>query len=143
MKQIKIVNEEGVVLRRFYTIREAAHYYQVRPSTIIYHTNNRKTINGEQFLYDDEKTYMTQRVLTYRKPFLKNVNDGDEPPKDIDWSKCNKVPYVVIHKHLCKTICPYSLSPKPFVGSGNCLGCSHFRWRDKENHIVYCVGHRF
>lgn len=143
MKGIKILNEKGDIIRRFYTIREAAHYYQVRPATIIYRTNNKKVVDGEVFLYDNELDYMSKYVVAYRKPFLKGIDDSDEPPKGIDWSKCVEVPYDVKYNHLCRTVCPYSLSPKPLVGSGKCLGCTHFRWRDKEKHIVYCVGHRF
>lgn len=134
-KKVKIENDEGEVLHIFDSVKEAASFYGIRPEAMAYRAKTKYSRDGEtvSFLETNRRCNGKRRRRSYKE-------DEDFV---FDVKKHCKVSYVVVMKHVCITPCPYSSSPKPFVGSSLCMDCSHFKRRDKENNVVFCTGHRF
>lgn len=135
-KKIKVENDEGEIIRIFDSVKEAALYYGIQPEGMTYRVKNKICKNGETVSFLEMKSSdgisdKRRRLKRYNGVFKFNEN------------KHCKVPYEVVSGVVCITPCPYSLSPKPFVGSCGCLDCSHFKIKDQEKHIVICTGHRF
>lgn len=135
-KKVKVENDDGEIIRIFYTIKDAASYYGIQPEAITYRAKNRFSRDGETFSFVETTLNSGIRAKNRR---LKNYSGKFT----FDERKHCQVPYRLVRKHVCITPCPFSVSPKPFVGSCRCLDCSYFKERDKDKMIVFCTGHRF
>lgn len=136
VKKIKVENDEGEIIRIFDTIKEAASYYGLRPEGMTYRAKHRICKNGETVSFLEIRT---SNGLSSKRRRLKKYNGIFK----FNAKKHCKVPYELMMGCVCITPCPFSLSPKPRVGSCKCLDCSYFKIKDKEKQFVVCTGHRF
>lgn len=138
MKTVIITNARGEIIMRFETIVEAAKFYGINKSAMAYRAKTRFTINGETTSFED--------VDVYDKLMDKEMRRNEKIYEDgfpFDERKHIKIKYEVNRSMMCITPCPYLEAPKPFVGSGRCQSCQHFKYKDKGNRIVICSGHKF
>ena len=132
-KKIKVENDDGEIIRIFDTIKEAAAFYGVQPEGMTYRAKHRICKNGETV------SFLEQHQAGVGRKRRKNYNGVFK----FDEKKHCKVYYELTMGCVCITPCPFSLSPKPRVGSWECLDCSYFKIKDQENRFVVCTGHRF
>lgn len=138
MRRINVIDLNGDVLDTFETLKDAAQFYGVKESTIIYRIKTQHIFNGEMVQYETVLPHDCLEAKRYkRNRYKKNENIRW---CDVDKDNYKKVEYKIKMKHVCITPCPYSQSPKPMVGSARCEGCSRFKFRDSESKIVYCTG---
>lgn len=138
MRSIIITNIYGDVVRRFDTIVEAAKFYGINKGAMAYRAKTKFYRNGETTSFEDTEIY--ENIFT--KPMKRNKENYPNG-YPFDEKKHVKVKYEVSKNKLCVTPCPYLEAPKPFVGSGRCQICTHFKYKDKENGCVICSGHKF
>ena len=135
-KKVKVENDNGEIIRVFDSVKDAASYYGIQPEGMTYRIKHRICNNGETVSFLETKC---SNGLDKRLRRLKNYSGVFK----FNEKKHCKVHYEVVSGCVCVTPCPYSLSPKPFVGSCKCLDCSHFKIKDQEQRFVICSGHRF
>lgn len=136
VKKVKVENDDGEIIRVFDSVKEAALYYGIQPEGMTYRIKHKICNKGETVSFLEEQC---SNGLDKRFRRLKNYSGVFK----FNEKKHCKVHYEVVSGCVCVTPCPFSLSPKPFVGSCKCLDCSHFKIKDQEQRFVICTGHRF
>ena len=123
----------------FDTVKDAAAYAKVKPTTMSWRLKNR-TVDSNGWLYlaeemSEEHLEKRARRMKYKTIEVFKSDDVELEPKFLI------IKYEVINLRESITPCPFRDTPKPMVGSGKCLMCTSFRGRNKKIHAVACNRH--
>lgn len=135
MKRVNLLGVNGEIAMRFDSVVEAANYLGIQPTTVIYRIRKKNLVDGFVLCYENltiEKAEINDRLRRQRKAKFGKTHED----------KCCRVKYSYIFNKVCKTPCPFKESPKPKVGSCLCEACNHFKYKDVEQKIVFCTGHK-
>lgn len=163
--KVVIMEVTGKPVGWFDCISDVARMLGTTTSTITNRIKRGAIIDGILIRYPKDKEDFI--LLPYLSPSKKYGNTGravsrktklpdksipkEKPPRpepkkkvyktddvELDREQYRILAYEVKNIRVSITPCPFKGSPKPMVGSGNCVRCSSFRGRNKVTHEVAC-----
>lgn len=137
MKVIAINQKTGEQFE-FFTQRLAAANTGVRISTVSYRI--RTGVTGKDgWTFIEKQTPYEELSKTQQRNM--NVKTEEDIPEKQNHHFKNKKTHIQYQKNkigVCITPCPFSMAPKPMVGSAKCQRCSYFNGIDRKLQVVSC-----
>lgn len=126
-QKVILCNERGIPVHRFATMVECAEFLNTTVGVVEYRLRSGAKI-GEWTPMLSDANHNTRRIEKQCK-YKRHYTD-------------TFVPYRTIRGKILITPCPYrdwDNGNRPLVGSANCVACTSFRGKDRENQIVRCA----
>lgn len=134
MRKAVAKNENGDVVQTFESVNDAAQFFNMKHTLLLYYIKRGIQING---LYVD---YLEERSpIKKKKTYIPKKCHFEEKEVELDREKYLIIKYEVKDKRICITPCPFMDAPKHMVGSGKCITCSRNRGRNKSTHEIACA----
>lgn len=138
-----VIYKNGEVLGVIDSMLCAAHYVGINYTGVRKMVATGKRRDGYFVrLYNHETDSSLPNITPHKDPPIRKeyrCQGKPESIRDSDRKKYTIIHYEVRCLHICVTPCPFKQSPKPLVGSVNCIRCGSFKGRDKRTQEVCCT----
>lgn len=132
------VEKDGSVIALFSSTAEASLLTGMCEKSIRYRIEKGEEVKGVLYRHARPKEIAAlKRINASKKNRLKAL-EGDTCNIEAASKKYNVVSYELTAGRICITPCPYRESPKPKVGSADCLDCPSFHGRNRYTRQVAC-----
>lgn len=132
------VEKDGSAIALFSSIKEASLITGMCEKGIQYRIDRGEEVKGVLYrLARPKEAAALKKINTPVKNRLKAL-EGDTCNIEAAGKKYNIVSYELTAGRICITPCPYRESPKPKIGSADCLDCPSFHGRNRHTQQVAC-----
>ena len=132
------VEKDGEVIAIFSSTAEASLLTGMCEKSIRYRMDKGEEVKGVLYRHARPKEVAALKSINASKKNKLKALEGDTCNIEAASKKYNVVSYELTAGRICITPCPYRESPKPKVGSAECLNCQSFHGRNRRTLQVAC-----